>query len=255
MKQFLMLYEDDPCFAYIISRNVATIKESCISLKVNISESIFSSEDKPLSEFFSFFDAIIDSEYPSLYGKTFHKKYDGLPSDTLLQKIMRETYRIMTVYRNADIHHSNDISAPSDSGEVRVAYKNCKTDFLLRISEKGLKCLKQIVLNSAEFSKHSYSKTYIGHLLFPIYKALTEKHIKEFNDTKGDLEFLDSNIVLSFEKRNVVYDTDYTFENNKIHITNVDESFFCDRASNLDFHVNINDVKYIVPVEAFDEDG
>lgn len=34
MKQFLMFYEDDTNFAYIISRNVTTIKESCISLKI-----------------------------------------------------------------------------------------------------------------------------------------------------------------------------------------------------------------------------
>ena len=70
MKQFLMFYEDDTSFAYIISRNVATIKDSCISLKVNISESILSPEDKPLSEFFSFFDAIIDSEYPFFVEET-----------------------------------------------------------------------------------------------------------------------------------------------------------------------------------------
>ena len=34
MKQFLMFYEDDTNFAYIISRNVTTIKESCISFKI-----------------------------------------------------------------------------------------------------------------------------------------------------------------------------------------------------------------------------
>jgi len=68
-----------------------------------------------LMVFFSIIDAFIDINYPHLEGQSFAKKYCDLQATNDIEIMIKETYRILKILRNASIHSKNAISVRNNN--------------------------------------------------------------------------------------------------------------------------------------------
>ena len=100
--------------------------------------------------------------YPELQGQTFKFKYENLPQGSDEEIILRESYRIFKILRNAATHSMDSITIINDRIMAQYNFRN--TCFELSITQTGL----------------SFLFTYIIEL-FTTNNIYTQNHIKAFN--------------------------------------------------------------------------
>lgn len=71
---------------------------------------------------FILFDTLIDLKHQNLEGESFKKRYEKLPSNTNIEHIIKESYRIFKIIRNPLTH--NRTSAHTSNSQLNISYKN-----------------------------------------------------------------------------------------------------------------------------------
>ncbi|BFI99936.1 MAG: hypothetical protein PME_23720 [Priestia megaterium] len=139
---------------------------------------------------FTLLDAVIDSKYPNLEGKSFRSKYRNLPCDNDEELIFKEIYRLMKIFRNASVHSISAINFTGESVVIDYEYNN--SVFKLEITKSGIGLLFAYILDSFE-SRNDLTDNHILAFRRSLYDHLISE-IKEFSDDfKTNLQLIPSN--------------------------------------------------------------
>jgi hypothetical protein len=210
--------------------------------------------------FFSLIDGYIDKEFSDLVGKTFRKKYDELDvgnnnvaeiHDEKL--IMKETYRVFKLLRNACVHSIHSIDA---SDRIKIEYEYRNTQYKLNISKDGFGLLLSMVVIiideriSPEKYRAGIMRTYFKDVLesITVFEDDIEKPIwSALNDINGDV-FLARNH--RYQVKNV--EVQYAKHSETIKIINSHLYNYKNNYSSMDYIVEIKGKHYKIPDEILD---
>lgn len=124
---------------------------------------------------FMLLDAIIDHSHPSLMNEGFKYKYNHLPENRASDKVIKGTFRVLRVLRNALIHEVDALQEKSETISI-IRKKGSKES--LQIKRKAINILNFIVWYSA---KNDLSLYYNELVIVCAYNCLVAD-IVEIND-------------------------------------------------------------------------
>ena len=107
---------------------------------------------------FTALDGYLERKHRLAEGALFRNHYQNLPETTDLERIQKNTYRIMKVVRNAIQHNMSSISL--DAGGYSIFYNHNGTDFKLQISKDGMDFLYTVMLSLIQEAIPGMGKRY-----------------------------------------------------------------------------------------------
>lgn len=169
------------------------VKQINIQSMVNFNSSSANLSDNLILQvmiMFTLLDAVIDSKYPNLEGKTFRNKYRNLPCNNDEEVIFKEIYRLLKLFRNASVHAASSINF-ADKYLV-IEYRHVDTLFRIKITKLGVALLFTYVLEFFE-PRNDLTDAHILGCRRSLYDDLISE-IKEFSDDfKTDLHLIPMN--------------------------------------------------------------
>lgn len=200
---------------------------------------------------FTLLDFYIDEKHPLLCGRSYAQKYRKLPKKNESEVILKEIFRIWKMIRNALIHESSSLTLKNGQLAVNYEYKANKNlpsiNYQLKISNASLDSLFTTTLMYVknQFGNDKYSKGIASYLYSNILAGIgvfTDEFGNKLADVSSVLKLAPYMREIYF---NHIYHNSagyYTFEK-PAHTPNYP----------IDFYIEINKKKYIVPSEALDE--
>lgn len=140
---------------------------------------------------FSALDALLDYWHPSLTSDSFRKRFKALPSNTPIEKVVSNAYRIIMALRNGLVHEKNGIGASASGVHLDVGIK-FKT--FISCSAVGVGALVTIIylLLKTPDMTDKYSESYLVALHNRLITELGNKyvdgidnHLKPIEDSLG----------------------------------------------------------------------
>jgi hypothetical protein len=246
---FLKSVSHDIQLVEIMDLELKPDNTGCIHMQ--IVDSIFAGRIKipsllEISIYFMVFDSYIESKNQSLEGLSFRQKYISLPQNTNLEKIIAQIYRILKVCRNAIVHSMSSIV--NDGNCLLINYVNEKTgtNFRLKVSFKGIKIIKNFILNYLIYQKSRYSNLYKEYLFNSFYNDIIQE-IYDFNDEDNKLVNIDSRSICRFIRYNCCT-IKFTVDDDMI-VFNIPDGFNDSIKYPIDIYIEYGKIKYIIPIE------
>lgn len=200
-------------------------------------------------DYFGIFDSFLDCKYKDLQGENFNKKLEKLPTSTILEQIIKNSYRIAIIIRNAKQHH---IPIVKDSKYLTIDNKvrNC----YLKISIQSEFLLKSLLLNYCYLLIYGYSIRYCEEILSKIYNDLIIG-IEALKYNNKDFSYKDfpSNIFNS-SRRFFLCNCNYALDNDKKLEINISDTFMNNKDYPLDLYIKYNNSIFIYPIELLKKD-
>lgn len=204
--------------------------------------------------FFTLVDTYVDIQYPYLEGYSFKQKYLKLPKTNDKEIIIKETYRILKIIRNATIHSRNSIILNNENILI-VDYINERsqraTNFKLSISKYGLELIYTLIflcLNQdkyCDFHQLGILRTLYDDILYSISKISDDIN-------RPSLISISNEIRLERNVRYVIMNPDYTVDTTK-GLLIINKPQFQEGA--IDYIIDNESDNYIIPDEALNEEG
>lgn len=116
--------------------------------------------------FFSLMDTYVDISYPNLEGQSFAKKYIDLRASNDMEIMIKESYRVLKILRNASIHSRNAISVGNDN-VIIVNYQYRGTNFRIDMSKNCLELIYSLIFLLIE--DKNYPSIYMEGLVRTYY--------------------------------------------------------------------------------------
>ncbi|WP_033580764.1 MULTISPECIES: hypothetical protein [Priestia] len=195
---------------------------------------------------FTLLDAVIDSKYPNLEGKSFRYRYSKLPFTNDEDLIFKETYRLMKMFRNASVHSMSAINFTEESVMINYEFKN--TVFKLEVTKLGVELLFTYILEVFEL-QNDLTDNHILSLRRSLYDELISQ-IKSFSDDfQKPLQSIPANrLRLKRSIRYCVENPTYMMNNKgDIEITSPYSADLPNRG--VDYLVELKDKKALIPEE------
>ncbi|MBN3182556.1 hypothetical protein H5A18_11650 [Pectobacterium brasiliense] len=123
---------------------------------------------------FMLLDAFVDYSHPKMMNKGFKDKYKRLPENSTCDRVIKGTFRISRILRNALIHNVNSLQESSET--INIVSKES-----LKIKTRAINTLNFIVWYS---TKNDLSLYYNELVLVSAYNNLVDD-IVEINDDIG----------------------------------------------------------------------
>jgi len=200
-----------------------------------------------LSLIFMVFDSYLESKDITLEGKTFRQKYNSLPKNDDLERIVSTIYRVLKTYRNATVHKMSSITA--NNTIVSIQYNFAGTCFKLEISQKGIAVMKDFILCYFHYIESSKVSKKYRYMLFSAYYNDIYKEISLFEDEDGDKSTLPIfSEVIDRYLRIDCYTINYSDDGNDL-IFNIPDSFNDPSKNPIDVHFDYQGRDYLLPVE------
>lgn len=140
-------------------------------------------------------DAFVDHLYPELASKGFKQKYNKLPSCSNCEKVIKSTFRILRIVRNALVHEMDAVNINPETINI-VRKKGSKE--ILKMTNRAINTLNFIVWYSA---RNDLSVYYNEIVLVSAYNLLL-KGITEINDDlKDDFSPIQAEMTLKLFRR------------------------------------------------------
>lgn len=200
---------------------------------------------------FTLLDFYIDEKYPSICGRSYAQKYRKLPKKNESEIILKEVFRIWKMIRNALIHESSSLTFKDGQLAVNYEYKASKdfpsVNYQLTISNISLDSLFTTTLMYVknQIGNDKYSKGIVSYLYSNILAG-----IDVFTDEFGNkLTDVSSVLKLTPYVREIYFN--HMYNNNAGYYTFEKPAYTPNYP--IDFYVEINKKKYIIPSEALDE--
>lgn len=144
---------------------------------------------------FMLLDAFVDHLYPELASEGFTQKYNRLPSHSNCEKVIKGTFRILRIVRNALIHEMDAVKINPETINI-VRKKQSKE--ILKIKHRAINALNFIIWYSA---KNDLSVYYNELVLVSAYNLLL-RGITEVKDAlKDDFSPIQAEITLKSFRR------------------------------------------------------
>lgn len=208
-----------------------------------------------LMVFFSIMDTFIDINYPHLEGQSFAKKYCDLQATNDIEIMIKETYRILKILRNASIHSKNAISVRNNN-IIIVDYKYKGTAFKLEMSKNCLELIYTLIFFLIK--DMNYPLIYKEGLMRTYYDDI-KSSITTISDDFGvnNLASISSRLRLKRIVRYKIINPTFIIDSNKQLLTinryQLHESEKEYSAS--DYHITANSKCYIIPDEILGING
>ena len=94
---------------------------------------------------FTVFDGYLENKNDLDEGDSFRKHYYKLPENTNLERISKNSYRIIKIIRNAIQHNLSSVNF--DKGNYEISYKYKDTQYELFLSSIGVQNLYTLIMN------------------------------------------------------------------------------------------------------------
>jgi hypothetical protein len=195
---------------------------------------------------FTLLDAVIDSKYPDLEGKSFRQKYLKLPCTNDEELIFKEIYRLMKMFRNASIHSMSAINFTEES--VMIDYEHKNTGFKLEVTKLGVELLFTYIVEIFE-SQKDLTDNHILSLRRSLYDELISQINLFSDDVQKPLQSIPLNqLRLKRSMRYCVGNPTYTInDKGDIEITSPYSADFPNRG--VDYLVELKGKKALIPEE------
>jgi hypothetical protein len=200
--------------------------------------------------FFSLLDSFIDNKY-FLEGKKLIKKYEYLKNNTtgIRNDILRESYRIFRVFRNAIVHSQQHIYIDEN---ITIEYRYRKKTFSFKVKVNKLKLLYTISFLITKLDK--CNSKYIDHLICHYYKDFVSS-IEKFKDNiPYKLKTFSQYPAFKSKIRYIVLNAPHSDKENKLILNNPFQLY--DKAKNCfacDYIINYKGNYFIIPEEALEQ--
>ncbi|MDV8157607.1 hypothetical protein ACG907_12470 [Acinetobacter bereziniae] len=234
-----------PQYSSINIENNKNIFNMCFEDKINQSN-IEKIQLFKIIAMFALFDLFIDLKNPNTAGDSFKKKYENLPSSSDAEIILKETFRIAKIIRNASIHNLSSLQQIDQTLLINYSFNN--TNFNLEISEKGLTLFHSIIY--LYISEINGDKEYFIGLIRAMYNDMKDE-IESIQDEFGSiLNSISNEIKLGYNIRDTLLNPIYTIDNTKVTFTNI---LNVKNLGKLDLFIKLNNNIYLIPSEALDK--
>ena len=206
-----------------------------------------------IEDYFDILDSYIDTQNPSMTGLGFHKKYKLLPEKTTLDKVIKNTYLVEKIIRNAAVHHQQ---IAKEKGLISLDYKDKQGNtFVLQIMQSAFELLNKLICNYIYLREFGYSAAYCGVLLTPMYNRAVDEILKI---EAGDISRVDKVSYkngcsrISF-RRYICRKIPFEVQEKSLQIL-IDDSFIEDKENTpIDFELIYEKKLYVVPVEELNQ--
>jgi hypothetical protein len=197
---------------------------------------------------FSILDLYIDTKNPELEGCSFSKKYTNLPSEIDEEIILRELFRFSKILRNALIHSPSSFEIKDD--RIKVNYTFHKREFrtIIKLDSLNYFYLALIIFTKGDLGSGNY---FIG-MMRSIYSIFLDGIIDFSDEFEGSLKKPSDGLKIGLSHRVITTNFEHKSNNNVIEITYNNK--VSHEYKNIDFIFDINEVIYLVPIEALDTD-
>ena len=140
---------------------------------------------------FTLFDGYLENKYNLLEGVSFREHYNNLPSNSQLERIEKDCYRILKIIRNAIQHNLNGVIFNNGSYSISYTFRNI--NYKLNINNKAMRYLYTIILNIINDEIYGLDKRYrtdghyIGMINFMYSQVRSNGTLQLSDDIAGDL--------------------------------------------------------------------
>ncbi len=188
---------------------------------------------------FSLIDAQIDFQYPDLPSNSFEVRYDNLPSNTDLQIIQKELYRVLRIIRNAVIHQRSSVAY--NGTLITVTRGENKK---LELTQRGLELIYSFIVDL--YAPKGQPEEYTLALARDLYDEIRDNVYLISDNTDTQLATISDRLRLQRSQRRRVINPSYTVDDG---IINIQTRFKHALLVQYEYVVNIEDDKYIIPGE------
>ncbi|WP_140048544.1 hypothetical protein [Thioflexithrix psekupsensis] len=200
---------------------------------------------------FDLLDSYIENEYPDdVNGKSFHVKYEKLPETTALEKMVKNIYRILTIYRNAFVHHRSSIQ--DNGSRTSLEFTHLSKNYKLEISNSSLKEIDSFVMTYL-LRIVDYSDLYVECLLLGRHDFIVSGIASFQYGDIGELISVPSGDKIGFNTR-----YNHSIEEDGIDVSGDPVKFLIEIQDKArfptDIIVTLNNDKYAVPTEMLSEE-
>lgn len=205
------------------------------------------------SMYHSRIDEYFDKKYPNIEGKPFSVRYDSIDRKTNFDISVRETYRVLTLLRNAISHRKSSIS---DKGHfVEFCYYKGNNEKSLRINFFCLKILWGIAFLVSRLSDAAVD-AYHQVMISAMYNSAI-KGVETINDEHGQKVFLKEHDGLGLDQfkwhsRNHVFLNFTPYKGGKVRIPKLERGIHDTR---FDYYFSLDGKSFLVPDEFLRDDG
>lgn len=206
-----------------------------------------------IENYFDILDSYIDYQNPSMAGWGFHKKYKALPEKTNLDKVIKSTYLVEKIIRNAAVHHQK---ITKEKGLILLGYKDKQGNaFILQIMQSAYELLNKLICNYIYLLESGYSTAYCELVLAPMYNLAIEGILKIEADDTVSVEKVSCKNGCSriLCRRYICRKIPFYVQGNSLQI-DIDDSFVEDKESTpIDFELIYEGKLYVVPIEELNQ--
>ncbi len=184
-------------------------------------------------------------------GKTSWGKYLALPRRSTTDKLAAEVFRLLRLLRIAATHAAGQVELRD--GLIRAACNFNRCALALHITPAGLALIESFVFCYLDLRQQPYSDAYVEAVLTQYFSDIVAE-IRKFADE--DRVLFQFRPKLPWFNRHFRLDCDNPrFQDHGEHLHFELGRSYTDPGRNpLDFFLQINDVLYIVPIEALEHD-
>ncbi|NMS91922.1 hypothetical protein HGQ85_18535 [Clostridioides difficile] len=211
------------------------------------------------SNIFLSFDEYINYNNPDIAELNFKNKYIRLTSNSDIDIITKEVYRILKLMRNTIIHNLSNLSQIEDDNNIMInfSYSFKNTNFNLNLSQENLfRLYAMVILITREFSVYeSENKEFYIGILRLFYDKLKNDicNFGEFQDDIDDMGLMEISNDIRLERIRLCIEKPIYEKSEKIKIQRV-----CvkgEKESSPDYPISIDGIEYIIPDEVLDAEG
>lgn len=246
-KELIALENDNS--HYLLKQDKIEIVGEYSKIYTYLSESLSLNNVNDINiDYFDIFDSFLDFKYKKLKGCSFNTKLEKMPNSTVLEKIIKNSYRVAIIIRNAKQHH---ITINKDSKYLIIDNKerNC----YLRILIQSEVLLKRLLLNYCYLLICGYSDRYCEEILTKIYNDfIIGIEVLRYNKETFHYKNFSENI-FNASRRFLLCDCNYFLDDDKNLNINIANTFINNKDYPINLCIKLNKSVFIYPIELLKE--